>query len=274
MCYPFKHPNGAPAMSLTLRMTLNRSAAVAQRFGARAETYDEHADLQRSVAERSRTPAAASHSSARARARLWHRPVQPPAGRALSRTAASCSPTSRRRCSTQCPRQSRGVRRQRDQVRDHGRQRARAARRALRSDRHQHDAALAHRSACSARSAAPLPAPGGVLLYATIGGKSFPEWREVLDAQDLPERPPRHPRSSRHRRRGAHRRGRRHALVPAPHEGGRRAHAARGLCRTAAGRTPPRHPRRRCDAWRTHHLAYRLWRDVAASQSSPSTSPA
>jgi malonyl-CoA O-methyltransferase len=29
-------------------------------------------------------------------------------------------------------------------------------------------------------------APGGVLIYATIGSKSFPEWREVLEAQGLP----------------------------------------------------------------------------------------
>ena len=28
--------------------------------------------------------------------------------------------------------------------------------------------------------------PGGVLIYATISGKSFPEWREVLAAQGLP----------------------------------------------------------------------------------------
>ena len=33
-------------------MLSNRSAAVAQSFGARAETYDAHADLQRRVAER------------------------------------------------------------------------------------------------------------------------------------------------------------------------------------------------------------------------------
>ena len=39
-------------MSSILRMLSNRSAAVAQSFGARAATYDEHADLQRGVAER------------------------------------------------------------------------------------------------------------------------------------------------------------------------------------------------------------------------------
>src|SRR4029077_2644351 len=44
--------NGAPTMSSILRMLSNRSAAIAQSFGARAETYDEHADLQRGVARR------------------------------------------------------------------------------------------------------------------------------------------------------------------------------------------------------------------------------
>ncbi|MGB8709945.1 MAG: hypothetical protein WCD39_09305, partial [Methyloceanibacter sp.] len=39
-------------MSSILRMLSNRSAAIAQSFGARAETYDEHADLQRGVARR------------------------------------------------------------------------------------------------------------------------------------------------------------------------------------------------------------------------------
>ena len=39
-------------MSSILRMLSNRSAAIAQSFGARAETYDEHADLQRGVAKR------------------------------------------------------------------------------------------------------------------------------------------------------------------------------------------------------------------------------
>jgi malonyl-CoA O-methyltransferase len=39
-------------MSSILRMLSNRSAAIAQSFGARAETYDDHADLQRTVATR------------------------------------------------------------------------------------------------------------------------------------------------------------------------------------------------------------------------------
>jgi malonyl-CoA O-methyltransferase len=39
-------------MSSILRMLSSRSAAVAQSFGARADTYDDHADLQRAVAER------------------------------------------------------------------------------------------------------------------------------------------------------------------------------------------------------------------------------
>ena len=39
-------------MSSILRMLSNRSAAVANSFGARAGTYDDHADLQRTVAER------------------------------------------------------------------------------------------------------------------------------------------------------------------------------------------------------------------------------
>ena len=43
-------------------------------------------------------------------------------------------------------------------------------------------------------------APGGVLIYATISGKSFPEWRATLEEQGLPIGPPRHPRASRRRR--------------------------------------------------------------------------
>src|SRR4029079_19075136 len=52
MCYLSSPLNGAPTMSSILRMLSSRSAAVAQSFGARAETYDEHADLQRGVAGR------------------------------------------------------------------------------------------------------------------------------------------------------------------------------------------------------------------------------
>src|SRR5262245_42880822 len=39
-------------MSSILRMLSNRSAAIAQSFGARASSYEENADLQRAVAER------------------------------------------------------------------------------------------------------------------------------------------------------------------------------------------------------------------------------
>jgi malonyl-CoA O-methyltransferase len=39
-------------MSSILRMLSKRSAAVAQSFGARAESYEDHADLQRAVADR------------------------------------------------------------------------------------------------------------------------------------------------------------------------------------------------------------------------------
>ena len=39
-------------MSSILRMLSNRSAAIAQSFGARAASYEENADLQRTVAKR------------------------------------------------------------------------------------------------------------------------------------------------------------------------------------------------------------------------------
>ncbi len=104
-----------------------------------------------------------------------------------------------------------------------------------------------------------LLAPGGVLIYATISGESFPEWREVLEAQGLPI-----------------------GLLDIPELPGivdeerivadadtlgflRRMKAVGGLtpregyCRIAARRASPRHPRRRRDAWRPHHLAHRLW---------------
>ena len=58
--------------------------------------------------------------------------------------------------------------------------------RALRPHRHQHDAALARRSCRRARTARKRLTPGGALIYATISGESFPEWREVLEEQGLP----------------------------------------------------------------------------------------
>src|SRR5262245_61988044 len=52
MCYLSSTLNGAPTMSLILRMLSKRSAAIAQSFGARASSYEENADLQRTVAKR------------------------------------------------------------------------------------------------------------------------------------------------------------------------------------------------------------------------------
>ena len=116
-------------------------------------------------------------------------------------------------------------------------------------------------------------APGGVLIYATISGKSFPEWREVLAAQGLPvgllEIPELPGVIDEERIVADHR----HARLPAPHEGGRRSDAARGLRRFAARQASPRHPRRRQAAGGriTWHIVYGR---LAASQSSPSISPA
>ena len=102
-------------------------------------------------------------------------------------------------------------------------------------------------------------APNGVLVFATIGGESFPEWRDALVAQglpigilDIPELP------------GIVDEERivadaRYARLSPPHEGDRRLDPTRGLraaCRRCAS---PRRPRRRRDAWRAHHLAHRLW---------------
>ena len=118
-----------------------------------------------------------------------------------------------------------------------------------------------------------LLAPGGVLIYATISGKSFPEWREVLAAQGLPI-----------------------GLLEIPELPGivdeerivadhdtlgflRRMKAVGGLtpregyAALAARQASPRHPRRRQEHGGriTWHIVYGR---LAASQSSPSISPA
>ena len=105
-----------------------------------------------------------------------------------------------------------------------------------------------------------LLAPDGVLLYATLGPESFAEWRAVLASEGLPS-----------------------GLAEIPALPGmieeermrpdtdalsflRRMKAVGGLtpregyAPLSAGRAPPRHPRRRCEARRPHHLAHRLWR--------------
>ena len=122
-----------------------------------------------------------------------------------------------------------------------------------------------------------LLAPGGVLLYATLGPESFAEWRARACARRLAERARRDPAASRHRRRGAPGARRRRARLPAPHEGGRRPHAEGGLRAVVARRAPPRHPRRRREASAaaspgTSSMA-RSARSTRA-QSSPSISPA
>ena len=113
-----------------------------------------------------------------------------------------------------------------------------------------------------------LLAPSGILLYATLGPDSFAEWRARARARGPAKRACRDLAASGDRRGGARGARCRHALLPPPHEGGRRTDAKRGLYAAVSRRAAPRHPRHRCRAWRPHHLAYRLWRCSARPEAS------
>ena len=205
-----------------------------QSFGARAETYERARGFAARRGRAAGTPAAAAR----------HLPACSSLAAAPGCSAGICSraiPTGRFLLTDLAPSMVEQCRRNlarrgqaAHQLRDHGR-RAPDGRRALRPHRHQHDAALARRSVAALATLRQRLAPGGVLIYATISGKSFPEWRAVLASTRPADRPPRHPRcfpaSS---MRSASSPDARHARLPAPHEGGRRAHPTRGLAAAAA----------------------------------------
>jgi malonyl-CoA O-methyltransferase len=171
-------------MSSILRMLSNRSAAVARSFGARAASYDDHADLQRAVAERL--------------ARLLPRLAAPRVLEFGCGTGLlSRHLLARYRDGTflftdlapsmveQCRRNLTGSHKQRVRfdIMDAARPTADGPFDLIAMSMTLHWLAG---PAAALTTLCQLLAPGGVLIYATIGCKSFPEWRDALDRQGLP----------------------------------------------------------------------------------------
>lgn len=165
-------------------MLSNRSAAVAQSFGARAATYDGHADLQRGVAER-----LARHLPQLASPRVLelgcgtglfsrHLVDRYPDGTFLLTDLAPSM-------AEQCRRNLAGTGTQRVSVEimDAARPTVDGPFDLIATSMTLHW--LPEPVAALARLRK-LLAPGGALIFATISGKSFPEWREVLEEQGLP----------------------------------------------------------------------------------------
>lgn len=185
MCYPSSIPNGAPTMSSILRMLSSRSAAVAQSFGARAETYDDHADLQRGVAARLArllpsftsprvlelgcgTGLFSRHLLARYTDGNFLLTDLAPA--MVDRCRRNLSPAGSRKRIT-------------FEVMDAARPTVDGLFDVIATSMTLHW--LADPAAALTALRRQL-APGGVLLYATVGGNSFPEWRDVLACEGLP----------------------------------------------------------------------------------------
>jgi malonyl-CoA O-methyltransferase len=171
-------------MSSILRMLSNRSAAVAQSFGARAGTYDGHADLQRGVAERlagllpqlaaPRVLELGCGTGLFSRHLLAH---YPDGTFLLSDLAPSMVEQCRRNlevASRQCVS---------FEVMDAARPTADGSFDLIATSMTLHW--LADPTAALAALRRRLT-PGGALIYASISGQSFPEWREVLEEQALP----------------------------------------------------------------------------------------
>lgn len=165
-------------------MLSNRSAAVARSFGARAETYDEHADLQRGVAER-----LAGLLPQRASPRVLelgcgtglfsrHLLARYPDGAFL---LTDLAPSMVEQCRCNLPNAHK--RRVSFEVMDAARPTADGPFDLIATSMTLHW--LADPAAALAALRLRL-APSGVLIYATISGQSFPEWRATLEDQGLP----------------------------------------------------------------------------------------
>jgi malonyl-CoA O-methyltransferase len=170
-------------VSSILRRLSNRSAAVAKSFGARAGSYDEHADLQRTVAER------LSHllpTLSRPRVLelgcgtgLFSRHLlarYPDGDFFLTDLAPSMI--------EQCRRNLAGAgKRVNFEITDAARPTANGPFDLIATSMTLHWLADPAGALTALRQRL---APGGVLVYASISGDSFPEWRDVLAAQSLP----------------------------------------------------------------------------------------
>jgi malonyl-CoA O-methyltransferase len=171
-------------MSSILRILSNRSAAVAQSFGARAASYDQNADLQRTVAERLARllPQLASPRVLELGCGTGlfsrHLLARYPDGTFLLTDLAPSMVE-------QCRRNLAGSHKQRVSfdIMDAARPTADGPFDLIAMSMTLHWLADPAAALTTLRQ---LLAPGGVLIYATIGGKSFPEWRDALDRQGLP----------------------------------------------------------------------------------------
>jgi malonyl-CoA O-methyltransferase len=171
-------------MSSILRMLSNRSAAIAQSFGARAASYEENADLQRTVAKRLARllpPLAAPRvlelgcgTGLFSRHLLSRYPVG-------TFVFTDLAPSMVEQCRLNLA--GAGGKRVSFEIMDAARPTADGRFDLIAMSMTLHwltdpEAALA--------TLRKRLAPDGVLVFATIGGKSFPEWRAALIAQGLP----------------------------------------------------------------------------------------
>jgi malonyl-CoA O-methyltransferase len=170
-------------MSSILRMLSNRSAAIAQSFGAAAGTYDDNADLQRTVAARLARllpPLAAPRVlELGCGTGLFSRHLlaRYPDGTFLFTDLA---PSMVEQCSLNLASAGKRVS---FEVMDAARPTADGPFDLIAMSMTLHW--LADPEAALATLRKHL-APNGVLIFATIGGESFPEWRDALGLQGLP----------------------------------------------------------------------------------------
>jgi malonyl-CoA O-methyltransferase len=170
-------------MSSILRMLSKRSAAIAQSFGARASSYEENADLQRAVAKRlarllpplpaPRVLELGCGTGLFSR----HLLARYPNGTLL---LTDLAPSMVKQCRLNLAGAGKRVS---FDIMDAARPTADGPFDLIAMSMTLHW--LADPEAALAMLQKRL-APNGVLLFATIGGESFPEWRDALVAQGLP----------------------------------------------------------------------------------------
>jgi malonyl-CoA O-methyltransferase len=171
-------------MSSILRMLSKRSAAVARSFGTRAASYEEHAGLQRAVAERLArllpplaTPRVLELGCGTG---LFSRHLlaRYPDGRfVFSDLVPSMVEQCRRHLA------NRGTGHVSFEVMDAARPTVDVAFDLIATSMTLHWLADPGAALNTLRQ---LLAPDGALIYSTISGESFPEWRDVLNLQGLP----------------------------------------------------------------------------------------
>jgi malonyl-CoA O-methyltransferase len=171
-------------MSSILRMLSKHSAAVAQSFGARAASYEEHAVLQRAIAKRLvcllpplRRPRVLELGCGTG---LFSRHLlarYPDGTFVLTDLAPSMVEESRRNLA------GLGEKRVSFEVMDAARPTAGGPFDLIATSMTLHWLADPVAALTTVRQHL---APGGLLIYATISGKSFPEWRQVLTTQGSP----------------------------------------------------------------------------------------